>query len=124
MLLQIRSSDQWAFYQAKGIKANLLEMRIDMFTALGKTVSNKDQDNLARYRREQKEIFAEADSLQHESQLQLVKHRRYSYGVTMFQVGIAISAISVLTKKKAFWQGAMVFGLIGLVLLVYGLAAF
>jgi hypothetical protein len=124
MLLQIRSSDQWAFYQAKGIKANMLEMRIDLLTALAKPVGAKDHDKLAEYRREQKEIFTEADSLQHESQLQFAKHRRYSYGVTMFQVGIAISAISVLTRKKAFWRGAMVFGLVGLALLVYGLAAY
>jgi hypothetical protein len=123
MLLQIRSSDQWAFYQAKGIKANLLEMRIDLLAALGKPVSERERDKLTEYRREQKEIFAEADSLQRESHLQFARHRRYSYGVTMFQVAIAISAISALTRKKAFWRVAIAFGLLGVGLLVYGLLA-
>jgi hypothetical protein len=123
MLLQIRSSDQWAFYQAKGIKANVLEMRIDLLSALGKPTSAADRDKLAEYRREQKEIFAEADSLQRESQIHFARHRRYSYGVTMFQVGIAISAIAVLTRRRAYWHVAIAFGVVGLGLLAYGLIA-
>jgi uncharacterized membrane protein YcjF (UPF0283 family) len=123
LLLQIRSSDQWAFYQAKGIKANVLEMRIELLTALEKPVSPSDREKLADYHREQKEIFAEAESLQRESQMKFAQHRRYSYGVTMFQVGIAISAIAALTRRRTYWHVAMVFGVIGLVLLGYGLVA-
>jgi hypothetical protein len=123
LLKQIQSSDQWAYYQAKGIKANVLEMRIDLLSTLGKAVSPRDREKLEDYHREQKEILAEAKSLQEESQAKFASHRRYSYGVTMFQVGIAISAIAALTRRRAYWHVAMVFGVVGLGFLAYGLVA-
>ena len=39
----------------------------------------------------------------------------------MFQVAIAVAAISVLTKRRRFWFVCMAFGLVGLVLLVWGI---
>jgi len=33
--------------------------------------------------------------------------------VTMFQIAIAIAAISALTKKRRFWIVSLVFGLVG-----------
>lgn len=42
MLDQIRSLDQWNFYQAKSIKANLFVTNIELLQAMGKTVSEKD----------------------------------------------------------------------------------
>jgi hypothetical protein len=123
MIKRIKSSDQWAFYQAKGIKAGVLQTRNDVLAALGKPVKEGDQAKLARYEGEQKEIKADAETHERESEVHLQRHVRLSYGVTMFQVGIAISAISVLTRRKAFWYLAGVFGAIGAVLLTYGLVA-
>jgi len=42
--------------------------------------------------------------------------------VTMFQVGIAIGAVSVLTKRKAFWFVSIGFGTLGAVLLGWAVA--
>ena len=36
MIEQIQSSDQWSYYQAKGIKANVLAMKIELRQGLGK----------------------------------------------------------------------------------------
>ena len=38
----------------------------------------------------------------------------------MFQIAIAISAISALTRRKAFWFVAIAFGAVGLGLLLVG----
>ena len=38
----------------------------------------------------------------------------------MFQIAIAIAAISALTKKRRFWFVSLVFGLAGVVFLVLG----
>ena len=39
----------------------------------------------------------------------------------MFQVAIAIGAISVLTKRRGFWFVALAFGAFGVGFLVWGL---
>src|ERR1700755_583286 len=39
MLSQIHSSDQWAFYQAKGIKSDVLATSNNMLIAMGKPVN-------------------------------------------------------------------------------------
>ncbi len=49
------------------------------------------------------------------------RHVILSYGVTMFQVGIAVAAISALTKRRMVWFVGLAFGAAGLVFLVYGL---
>ena len=38
MILQIQSSDQWNYFQAKSIKSSLLTTKTELLTALGKTV--------------------------------------------------------------------------------------
>src|SRR5512142_2050977 len=42
MLEQMQATDQWAFYQAKGIKASVVESKIEMLEALGKTSAPDD----------------------------------------------------------------------------------
>jgi hypothetical protein len=37
----------------------------------------------------------------------------FARGVTMFQIAIAIAAISALTKKRSFWVVSLVFGAVG-----------
>jgi hypothetical protein len=41
--------------------------------------------------------------------------------VTLFQVAIAIGAISIITKRKALWLGSMGFAAVGAVFFVMGL---
>ena len=40
--------------------------------------------------------------------------------VTIFQIAIAISAISILTRKKELWYGGLVLTIVGVVFLVLG----
>jgi hypothetical protein len=44
-----------------------------------------------------------------------------SLGVTMFQVAIAVGAISVLTRRRNFWFASLAFGAVGVGFLGYGL---
>jgi Domain of unknown function (DUF4337) len=43
--------------------------------------------------------------------------------VTMFQIAIAVAAISALTKKRRFWIVSLVFGAVGCVFLILGAIA-
>ena len=44
MLDQIKESDQWAYYQAKGIKYVVIENKIDLLKHMGKEINPKDQE--------------------------------------------------------------------------------
>jgi hypothetical protein len=56
MIEQIQSSDQWAFYQAKGIKSAVLESKLELLEAEGKPTAPGDRRKLAEYRQQQEEI--------------------------------------------------------------------
>lgn len=122
-LHQQQSSDQWAYYQAKGIKASITEARSDVFVAAGKPADAKLEEKLARYKEEQEKISEKAKDLEGERDRELHSHHIYSKGVTLFQIAIAIGAISVLTKQRRYWAVSLAFGILGLVFLVFGLNA-
>jgi hypothetical protein len=123
MIEQIQSSDKWAFYQAKGIKAAVLTIKVEMLEAEGEKVSEKDREGIVRYKKEQEEIRAEANEKQAASEVHLHRHVTFARGVTLFQIAIAVGAISVLTRRRTFWFVSLVFGVLGVFFFVQGLLA-
>lgn len=119
MMSQIQASDQWAYYQAKSIKASVLDAKM----TLTATATDKDKEKAAQYQEEQAEIKREAEHKQAEAKSNFHKHEVLARSVTMFQIAIAIAAISALTKRRRFWLVSLVFGLVGAVFLVLGLIA-
>lgn len=116
MMSQIQASDQWAYYQAKSIKASVLDAKM----TLTATATDKDKEKAAQYQEEQAQIKREAEAKQAEARANFHKHEVFARGVTMFQIAIAIAAISALTRKRAFWLVSMIFGAVGCVFLVLG----
>jgi LPS O-antigen subunit length determinant protein (WzzB/FepE family) len=107
LIEQIRASDQWAYYQAKGIKAEIASLR----TAVDSSVFTK-------YKNEQKQIQEIAREDEAKSKLFLDKHVVLARSVTFFQIAIAISAISILTGRRTLWYGAILLTVTGLVFFV------
>ncbi len=123
MIEQIQSSDKWAFYQAKGIKAAVLVTKIDVLEAVGKKISEKDRESVTRYKKEQEEIQAEAKEKQDASEGHLHRHVIFARGVTLFQIAITLGAIAVLTARRFFWWVSLAVGLAGVFFLAQGLLA-
>ena len=116
MMNQIEASDQWGYYQAKSIKAAVLEAK----TTLAEAATEKDKEKAAQYQEEQAEIKREAEHKEAEAKSNFHKHEVFARGVTMFQIAIAIAAISALTKKRRYWFVSLAFGLVGLAFLILG----
>ena len=124
--LQAQASDQWAYYQAKGLKAAVQDATAASWEAAGKTVPAKLHDQARRYAEEQAEIrktaqekekerdekSAEADHLLH-------RHHRFANAVALFQVSIALGALAALTRNRIVWWGSMLLGLSGIPLFVW-----
>jgi len=114
MMNQIESSDQWNYYQAKSIKASVLDAKMSLTGA----PNESDQSKLQRYEKEQEQIKSEAERKEAAAKSNFHKHEVFARGVTMFQIAIAIAAISALTRRRKFWIVSLVFGAVGCVFLV------
>lgn len=114
MINQIGAADQWNYYQAKGIKAAVLDAKM----SLSNSPNESDRTKAERYGKEQEEIKSEAEEKQSEAKTDFHRHEIYAGGVTLFQIAIAVAAISALTKKKKFWFVSLLFGAAGCVFLV------
>jgi hypothetical protein len=127
--LQAEASDQWAFYQAKGLKAAAEEASRASWLAIGKEPPAEYAERKARYGVEQKEIEGKArekekarDEKVAESDRLLHEHHGYANAVAIFQVAIALGAVAALTRNRLVWTLSMLLGAGGLVLFAITLA--
>ncbi len=114
MLEQISAANRWSYYQAKSIKKNVVESKIETLAAMGRTVEPEEQKRIAKYDKELEEIKKQAEEKEHHSHAHLHKHEIYARAVTLFQVAIAVAAIAVLTKLRSFWYVGLGFGVVGI----------
>lgn len=121
ILEQMRETNKWNYYQSKGIKAGELTTKVDLLRALEKPVRAADEEKLIEYRKQQEEISKDAKAEGEMSRRHMEQHHILARGVTMFQVAIAIAAISVLSRRPPFWYVSLGFGAAGLLFLVWGL---
>ena len=119
MMSQIESSDHWAYYQAKGIKAAVLDAKM----TLSGTATEQDRAKAHQYQEEQTEIQKEARAKESAAKTNFHQHEVFARGVTMFQIAIAIAAISALTKRQIYWFVSMSVGAVGCIFLALGFAA-
>ena len=119
--LQAEASDQWTFYQAKGIKAAVQDASATSWLAIGKEPPAKYAEEQKRYKDQQVEISVKAQEKEHardekskEADHLLHEHHGFANAVALFQVSIALGAVAALTRIKLVWFGSMGAGLIGL----------
>jgi hypothetical protein len=121
MINQIQASDKWAYFQAKGIKSSLIEARLELGTNLDEKKIESLKEKMSEYKKEQSEIKSEADKLEAESHHNLHRHEYWAGAVTFFQIAIALSAISIVVRKKIIWKVSLAIGSVGLCSLIYAL---
>jgi hypothetical protein len=105
--LQAEASDQWAYYQAKGIKAGIQEADRSPWLAAGKEPPAEFVAKEKRYADEQAEVEKaarekerERDERVAESDHLLHRHHRFA------------TAVAALTRQKAIWVGSLVLGVV------------
>jgi replicative superfamily II helicase len=121
--LQAEASDQWAFFQAKGLKAAVQEAAAASWAAAGKEAPGALAEKVERYGKEQKEIEAKARELEKERDAASVEadhllhdHERFATSVAFLQVAIALGAVAALTRRRLVWLGSLAVGACGLLL--------
>ena len=118
------ASNQWNYYQAKSNKQNLAELSVTLTTG---DAQQKFGQAIERYKKEKEEIKVEADKLEAEakaadkkSEAEMHVHERWALATTLLQIAIALSAITLLTRKRWLLVGVYGSTAIGLVVGVMG----
>lgn len=123
--IQAQASDQWAYYQAKGIKGAVAQSAINSWKAAGKSAPPALSTETVRYTAQQDSISRKATELEHqrdeksrEAEVLLSQHNIYAAAVALLQISIALGAIAALTVSRLVWYGSVGLGAVGAILLV------
>jgi hypothetical protein len=135
VLNQAMASDQWAYYQAKGIKGNLYEVEalrlkreIELapkasLPLLEKSLADVEK-KVAKYDGEKADIQKEARKFE-DARADAQKHGApFGLAVIFLQIAILLSSIAALLKKQPVYWVGLVVGLAGIVYFVNGFYLF
>jgi Domain of unknown function (DUF4337) len=131
LLAQAQASDQWAYYQAKSVKAAIYASQAAATQSSNPVLANKAQQQANRYSKEEEEISKAAKEREKEvaekgelSAVSMEHHHRFAYSVTMFQISIALAAVAALSKQKGVWFAGLVVAAAGLIYFADGFRLF
>ena len=119
VLSQDKATDSWNEFQADSLKKSMYGIAADQggpheadFRKKGKERADKQIDD----RKKAEENEAERDKLIRESAHHERRHHWLTGAATLVEIGIALSTVAIITKRRPFWLGAVGLGLVGLVL--------
>ncbi len=122
ILLQNKTTDEWAYYQAKNLRRNNLEALNDVMAALegkdaekAEALQKKFEANIEKYGDDQKEIQQEARNLEAELKQTTRRADRFDIGEVMLEIGLVITSITLLTGRRFYWKLGMAFGALGII---------
>jgi len=122
ILLQNKTTDQWAFYQAKKLRGNNLEALDQLMGAMqakdvekAEAAHKKFEAAIAKYADDEKEIQNKARELESELDQMTRRADRFDFGEVLLEIGLVITSITLLTGRRAFWYMGIVFGAAGIV---------
>src|SRR5579864_7681923 len=122
VVLQAKSSDQWAYYQAKNIRRHTDELFTDLTSVEATTdaaalakLRDKYSSEAARYKDEQKEIEDKAHEMESEVAHERNRADRFDLAEVFLEVGLVITSITLLSGRRFFWMLGISLGIIGTV---------
>ncbi len=128
LLMQSKATDQWAYFQAKNIRVHSYESFLDLLSvvtlkdqAQADKVKEKYAHNLERSRDDLKEIEKEAHGLEAEGATAQRRANRFDLGEVCLDAAIVIASLTLLTKRREFWQLGILAGVVGLGITCSGL---
>ena len=118
VLAQDQATDAWGAYQAASIKKHLYDLGGD--AQPGRMAVYKAQG--AKYATDQQTYQAQARGAEHAREAAMAsseaherRHHRLTLGATLLQIGIAICTVAIITRRRPFWYGSLVLGVLGLI---------
>ena len=123
-ILQNQASDQWNFYQAKGIKRHVFEVQRDALrldrSAKARALATSYDSQVKRYESEQAQIRRDAETLErHRDEATALaqgydtRYQRLAFGVAFFQIGIVVSSVAAIVLRPSLLYLGILGGAVG-----------
>lgn len=127
VLVKADENDKWSYYQSKRIKLHSLELGEELVTLLapkteesGKSLARIKTEK-KRYAEESKEVQEEAQGLEHKVEKSEARALRYDFGEGLLEIGLVLSSLYFISKKRFFPLMGVMAGLAGVIAAVSGL---
>jgi len=139
LLAQQKSSDQWAFYQAKVIRehqyrgqklrleADLIERGDAMKPAAREKVEalmKKFEEEEKRYNTEKKDIEKDAKKLEHERDVWQARDPYFLFAEALLQIAIVMASVSILARSRSIFGFSLLLAAGGALLTANGFLMF
>ena len=116
VLAQDKATDSWNEYQADSLKRHMYEIA----SASGSPKAEEYRATIAEQRESQnkardkaKDAEQERDSRLRASAAHEQRHHWLTGAATMVEIGIALSTVAIITRRRSFWFSAMTLGVVG-----------
>jgi len=122
VVLQAKSSDQWAYYQAKNIRRHTDELFTDLTSVTPTTdaaalakLRDKYAQEASRYKDDQKGIEDKAREMEAEVATERNRADRFDLAEVFLEIGLVVTSITLLSGRRIFWGLGLVLGVVGMV---------
>jgi hypothetical protein len=127
VVLQAKSSDQWAYFQAKNIRRHTDELFTDLTSVQATTdaatlakLRDKYSDEASRYKDDQKKIEDQAHELEAEVATERNRADRFDLAEVFLEVALVITSITILSGRRVFWGLGILLGVAGVLVAATG----
>jgi Flp pilus assembly protein TadB len=127
VIAQSKASDQWSYYQAKGIRRHNFEAFAELLNAI--TSKDEAREEKARekflqaaekYKEDQAEIEKEARKLEAEVIVAGRKANRFNLGEVFLEIALVVTSITLLTSNRGYWVMGLIFAALGVAVAATG----
>jgi hypothetical protein len=121
VLNQNKATDQWNEYQAHKIRSNDTALASDLLSVV--TIADKDAakkiakgyaDHQAKWTDELKDDKEKAEALETKVEQAEARANRFDLAEALLEIGLVITSVTLLTRRRAYWYLGIVFSLGGI----------
>jgi hypothetical protein len=122
VLDQNRATDQWNEYHAKKIRSYNTALESQLLGVV--SVADKEKaaraikqnaDHQAKWDEDLKQIQDEARKLEAEVKMAEARADRFDLGEALLEIGLVITSVTLLTRRRPYWYLGMLFGVAGVI---------
>lgn len=139
VITQAQASDEWAYYQSKGIKSYIYQLQAEKLELDLLSLESAKNSKLAglytekiadykkkidKYEKDKAESQQKAKALESVRDEAQIHSKAFGIAVIYLQIAILLSSIAGLLKKRVIWLGGVVTGLVGLIYFIDGFVLF
>ncbi|MDQ6677514.1 MAG: DUF4337 domain-containing protein [Acidobacteriota bacterium] len=126
VLVKADVNDKWSYYQAKRIKLHNIELGQQLISLIAPkneasaSALEELKKEKVRYTKEGAEVQGEAKALEHEVEEVEAKALRFDFGEGLIEIGLVLSSLYFISKKKYFPAMGLLAGVAGVVIAASG----